>query len=245
MVFKSFCKVFWLALQPFDRLQNAIGAVGVIVNFLVSLGAIVGTGAVGWVYFPQNNEAHTHSWLPAVIAGVSAFALFVLVAAWRLQVEKDKLNDVKFRVEARVYNQGAVLEVTNEAQTAVFRATGRVLQDVHHQSEPYRLFWDGYGGEVNLGNGDMAGILVARQEFITTTGCGLQIFKSTTQGERYFLSGLWQISDGKADPVYVEVIIKPISSSKKEHKAYYVLEQPTITQLVFRKVDSLPEKEQG
>lgn len=117
----------------------------------------------------------------------------------------------------------------------------------------FPLYWEGYGENIKLGNGDTRHLLIARQKSWPTgkdvphTLHGLDIYKaitSNTQGFGVFRSGIWEIfNDGnphKADPIYLEVIIKPISSSKKEFKAFYVLEQPLLTKLVFRKVESLP-----
>lgn len=135
----------------------------------------------------------------------------------------------------------------------VIRATGRVHNNTHIQSELFPLYWEGYGEKVQLGSGDTRHLLIARQESWPTdlelphTLHGLDIYKataSTAQGFGVFRSGIWGIfkdgSPNKADPVYLEVLIKPISSSKKEYKAYYVLEQPLLTKLVFRKVESFP-----
>ena len=154
-----------------------------------------------------------------------------------------------FTVVPKVLNRGAILEVTNNTQTATFRATGRVYGDIHHGPELFPLYWEAYGEHVELGNGDTRHILVARQEcwYIGFTSYGLDIYKavpSLPKGYDAFRSGVWGMLKGgsltKADPVYLEVTIKPISSSTKEYRAYFVLEQPTITELVFRQVDSLP-----
>lgn len=243
--FKAFGKVLWLALRPFDTLQNVVGAFGVLVNLALSLGIIGGGGAIGWLYFPQNNGASAHNWLPAVIIGVSALALFVLIAAIKLQLDKDRLNGIRFMVESKVLNQGAILEVTNEAQIATFRATARIHNDVHHKSELFPLYWEGYGENVSLGNGDTRSITVARQNVVSSNPfvIGLSMIKSTPSGPGSFYSCLGDAGgEYKWNPgiVYIEVTIKPLSSSKREHKAYYALEQPSITELKFYKVDSLP-----
>ena len=66
MTFKSLLRTIWLILRPFDALQNAIGALGVIINLFVSVGAISGTGIIGWLYFPHNTEGSGHNWFPAM-----------------------------------------------------------------------------------------------------------------------------------------------------------------------------------
>jgi len=249
-IMKSFFKVLWLAMQPFDTLQKYIGVVGLIINILITMGIISGGGF--WAFYnPPINQNPSHNWIAFALVAVSIFAVFILIAAWKLQFQKDMVNDVKFAVIEKVLHTTAILEVTNESSPEVFRATGRIHNSI--RSELFPLYWEGYGENVKLGNGDTRHLLIARQKSWSTgtnlphTLHGLDMFKATTsnsQGFDIFRSGIWEIfNDGsprKAVPVYLEVIIKPISSSKREFKAFYVLEQPLLTKLIFRKVQSLP-----
>lgn len=121
---KSFIKVLWLAMQPFDVLQNYIGAVGLIINILITMGIISGGGI--WAFYnPQINQNPSHDWITSMLMCVSIFAVFILIAAWKLQLQQDMVNDVRFTVIDKVLNTAAILEVTNESQPGVFRATGR------------------------------------------------------------------------------------------------------------------------
>ena len=249
MIMKSFLKVLWLALQPFDTIQNYIGAFGLVINILITLGIISGGGILAF-YNPQINQKPSHNWIEFSLVVVSIFAIFILVAAWKLHFQKDKTNDVRFAVVNKVLNAAAILEVTNESQPETFRATGRIFNKKEVPGELFPLYWEGYGENILLGNGDTRHLLIARQGSWPTgmqvpdVGHGLDIFKATTlntQGFTAFRSGIWDIfSDGspnKANPVYLEVVIKPISSSNKAFKACYVLEQPLLTKLIFRKMD--------
>jgi hypothetical protein len=245
MSFKSVVRVLWLTLLPFDALQNAIGAFGFIINLLVSLGIPIGGGLASF-YFPSaNTQTGSHSWLLAIVIGLALFTVFVIVAATKLQSEKDKLNDISFTVTPRVLNNGAILEVTNDGQVASFRATARMRNDIHHESELFLLYWDGYGENVSLGNGDTRQITVARQSTITLDPhvIGLTILKATPEGVRSFntatslANAAYPWNPGMA---YMEVTMKPISFSKRHHTAYYALEQPSITELKFYQVNFLP-----
>jgi hypothetical protein len=154
MPFKSAIRVLRLTLLPFNALQNAVGALGLIINFLVSLGIPIGGGLAAF-YFPSiGTHNGGHSWLLAIVIGLALFTVFVIIAGTKLQAEKDRLNDISFTVTPKVLNSGAILEVTNEAQVATFRATARMRNDIHHESELFPLYWDGYGESVSLGNGD-------------------------------------------------------------------------------------------
>jgi len=158
-----------------------------------------------------------------------------------------------FTVEPKVLNRGAIVEVTNNGQTATFRAIGRIHRDIQHEPQFFPLYWEAYGEHVELGNGDTRHILVARQESWGISAQpigGLNIHKampSSPEGYEVFYAGAWHTpsSSPVADPVYLEVVISPIPPSKREYRAYYVLEQPTISKLVFRKVDSLPSDSQN
>jgi len=216
-----------------------------IINFLVSLGIPIGGGLAAF-YFPSiGTHNGGHSWLLAIVIGLALFTVFVIIAGTKLQAEKDRLNDISFTVTPKVLNSGAILEVTNEAQVATFRATARMRNDIHHESELFPLYWDGYGESVSLGNGDTRQITVARQSVITPDPyiIGLTILKATPEGVRGFVtatslaSAAYPWNPGLA---YMEVTIKPISSSKRHHTAYYALEQPSITELKFYRVNSLP-----
>lgn len=93
MVFKSIFGTLWLALRPFDTLQNVIGASGVIINLLVSLGAISGGGILGKIYFPNSNQTSEGDWFPFIVGIVSVFAIFVLVAGIKLQYKLYKTEN--------------------------------------------------------------------------------------------------------------------------------------------------------
>lgn len=147
-------------------------------------------------------------------------------------------NDVKFSVEPKLYLTTAMLEVSNQSQIETFHGTIRIVG-----LETHRLHWDGYGTEAKLGNGDVANVQIAQWEWMSQQMIAVHLIESASGNPSSFMPRLYNVQNGvieNPEPIYLEVIIKPLSSSKIEHRAFYSIEPSIKKPMIFHKIDSIP-----
>ena len=167
-------------------------------------------------------------------------------ATQKPQVSKEGIDNIKFSAESKVYNNAAILKVTNQSDIATFHGTFRIMINQNEQLETHRLFWKGYGSEAKLGNGDTADILMANLEWMSQDMTKINLYEtaaSSDQNPSSFIARLPRINNGALEnnePLYLEIVIKPLSSLATENRSYYVITQPSIMKLEFRKIESIP-----
>lgn len=208
-----------------------------MVNFQPYLDYLYGLSTIGKDKIEQTHKSEITSEIVAPLAAEQQH-LEALPGS-----TDQRIDNIRFSVDPKVYLTDAMLEVTNQSQIETFHGTVRIVINDNYSLETHRLYWDGYGAEANLGNGDVANVQIAKWEWRSQQMIAVHLIESVSGNPNSLMPHLYKVQNGVIEdpkPIYLEVVIKPMSSSRIEHRAYYSVEPSIKKPMIFHRIDSIP-----